>query len=233
MSRQCEGLTKNMTQCSRRTLKIAVSDDCDLENKCWQHLIIEDHLKVADAYHGNRPIGKGLYAMKNYHIGETVAEYTGKEVLNPNAPIHNDDHYMFQVQTPHQNLYCISAKDPVNSDVSRYINDAYGAAPANQRHGLHNVQITNDVVGCIGKHDNQGRQLRSVEVVAVQPIHAGEELLTDYGPNYWGVAGNQPVKIGAPKKVKAPKAKNNVFKMPKNAWVKVKAPKVKGPKVKV
>ncbi len=115
--------------------------------------------------------GKGLFTKVDIAKGTRIIEYKGKittwkEVLKAEASTNIFNRYLYYVNKNH----VIDAM-PYTKTFARYANDASGLSKIK---GLAN--------NCKYVKDN-GR----VFMEAIKDIEAGEEILIDYGKEYWAV----------------------------------------------
>ena len=106
--------------------------------------------------------GNGLFALKDYEPNDILCEYTGSRLTLLQTMRLKDKTYLMGGF----GLNChIDAKD--HPDVlARYINDARDEARQNAKF----VKL---------------KVAKKAQVVAIQPIKAGDEIYASYGPVYW------------------------------------------------
>ena len=184
-SKRCTGTKRDHHQCTRRTLWLNTSEDCDLEAKCWQHLEKENHLKVKQS---NIPgAGKGLFVTQDMPAGTVVDQYSGERIDCQDAhdPNYNDPYII----EDDQGNVCITARDPLKSSVSRYANDPWGPDQNQRRHPNQrirhpNVRPSGQIDGNCGNTGEDG-ELLAEDFVLTRNVHAGDELYFNYGNDYW------------------------------------------------
>lgn len=112
--------------------------------------------------------GLGLFLTRLVPTGTEIGEYTGQvltaEAMEAKYP-EGDAHYLFHVN----DNYMIDASDPDQSSVMRYVN--------------HSAAQPNVEPVILRKKKRPGGR---VFMYTLRPCEAGEELLFDYGPFYWG-----------------------------------------------
>jgi len=101
-------------------------------------------------------IGFGLKAMRSFEVSEELIEYQGKRLLNDET-YGMDNRYLFYLN----DTYCIDGSD--RSNLARYIN--HSCSP--------NAQA-------VVSYDET-----SITIEAIEPIEAGDEIVIDYGEEYF------------------------------------------------
>lgn len=120
--------------------------------------------------------GRGVFAEKDFAVGEAITYYDGYRI-SQRAKISKDDE-----------LYAIEDYD----DHFFIIGFHKFKKGQNNWHGYGVAQLCNDpLYPCItGKHANVGFSFLSDKrtcIRALEPIKKGDELLVDYGGNYWEI----------------------------------------------
>lgn len=100
--------------------------------------------------------GKGLYAKQNFEFGEYLLDYTGKKITTKLADTLTTK-YLFEIDSE----WTLDGED--ESNTARYINHSCNP----------NVEAEVD--------EEEGR----IMIHAARDIEAGEELLIDYGDEYF------------------------------------------------
>ena len=155
---RCKGRKSNNRQCSRST--------CKYPDKCWQHTIQKDKLKIAPSKIEDG--GQGLYTLQPIKKGETVTDYGGKIITQQEF---NNDPSEYAVQVT-KNLVLDGRS--TQSGLGRYAN-------ACQSEDVDR----GDCKGNNSKFAINPRQ-KSVKIKAVRNIKSGEEIYVAYGKKYWG-----------------------------------------------
>jgi len=156
-SMQCMGTTLRNERCKLRTAR---------GDMCWIHLQSDYGLRVKDSQYG-----LGLFATEDFAKGDEIAPYRGEVVshrkINQLCP--GDDLVVYGLQ--------ITAKEHVNAckttdGVARFANDPHGS----------DKEPNAEFPYVNKKRKNLPKKLM---LTAVKPIKKGEEVLVDYGEDYW------------------------------------------------
>jgi len=159
---RCIAINENSgKQCGRRTC---------MSQYCWQHLKIKKGLKIDDSKLPNA--GLGLFAVKKrkrsrdpvFEKNDKIDTYVGK-VLNDRQTKKSNSPYIAALKKNHN----IDARK-TNSCAARYINDARNT-PRNVPRSRYNTDWTNN--------------RKRIGVKAIRNISNNDELLLDYGSDYW------------------------------------------------
>lgn len=114
--------------------------------------------------------GQGAFAATRITKGSRVGEYSGQLLCQERYERLRNPAYVFEVRKKFEGRYYtfyIDAKDPRRSSELRYVNGA--RTPAQKR-----------------KINVEAYQYKEkIYYRATRTIRAGEELLIDYGDNYW------------------------------------------------
>ena len=120
----------------------------------------------------------GVLAARKFEANEPILPYSGKLLPNHEPP--EDSCYVYLL--PHDDLpgYSMRAPplciDPLKQEnEARFINDQW--APPGMEHACANVRA--EVVWDVDE------SIPHLIIMASRTIHAGEELLLDYGKGYW------------------------------------------------
>ena len=175
-SAKCRGRTEGGAVCTRNTLVT--------HPYCWQHEIKEENLRVKPSAISGA--GKGLFAQDKirpkpednskivFHKGDKIAAYGGeilnKAELDRRYPGDTMAQYVLQVN---KNKY-IDARN-TKAGVARYANDPRGSGKTA------NAKLKAAPAADKGKLE------------ASRNIHENEEILTSYGPEYWGGRGKKAI----------------------------------------
>lgn len=128
-------------------------------------VLLEDQLVVKKSTLPDA--GKGLFTKKLIPKGTKIVEYKGR--VTSWKDVKHDDHengYIFYVKRDH-----VINAEPYKKALARFANDA---------HGLKRVKgVTNNA-----EYKEFGLR---VFIVAKRDIQAGQEILVDYGKDYWKV----------------------------------------------
>lgn len=113
--------------------------------------------------------GKGVFAMTNILPFVVIGVYKGHFLSEEEAIRLKNQTYLLRI---HPGRYYIDAKDKSISNWTRYINDPYGPKRdkkwKKRRKHVKNVAFSPDGF-----------------IYTIRPIEKGEELLVDYGDDYW------------------------------------------------
>jgi hypothetical protein len=174
---RCTATTQAHRQCSRMTYKTGPN--------CWQHTNSIQHVEVKRSrlHHA----GLGLFATRPFHPGDDIATYTGEMLTNTQNNQRyghgQQGHGQYTIRSyvghpPHRSVFTDARN--TNSTVARYANDCRPADRAGPHPRCHG---NNAELSARAHHYNQ--RFRPAVLEATHNIHRGEEILTDYGPNYW------------------------------------------------
>lgn len=157
---RCVGFTRAKRRCTRNT--------CKYGPMCWQHTRNKYGVNVKKSRIDNG--GLGLFAHKDLAANRFIP-YKGKRISTARYDqMFPDDYTMeYAVDDSMANVTIDASK--TNSTVARYANDG-----RNRRRN--NAELANADVDGDGEDD--GVFLRTT-----RNIRAGEEILTDYGDDYW------------------------------------------------
>jgi hypothetical protein len=116
--------------------------------------------------------GLGAFAKVNIPKDFVLGNYEGEKVS-----IHSEGDYVLYMEGYNDNgkfiKMCIDAKDPALSSWARYINGEKDGIPKkNVKFFIRSFRRDGKLASCIG-------------VQATRDIVRGEELITNYGPDYW------------------------------------------------
>lgn len=113
---------------------------------------------------------QGAFAIQDIPKGVRIGEYRGRLLSMEQYESLEDKRYTFEVAKRFRGryyLFYVDAKDLAYSNVLRYVNGAYSQS----QRAMINVE----------SYQYAGKiWYRSIKV-----IKAGQELITDYGDNYW------------------------------------------------
>jgi uncharacterized protein len=115
--------------------------------------------------------GKGLFASRKFENGEKVIEYLGERITEREYKRRYPDgfaRYGLEVDGPRGNKIYIDAIKPEKSNEARYANDA------------HDTEFENNTIFVMS-----GKKRKRAYIVASRDIKPGEEILVDYGSDYW------------------------------------------------
>jgi SET domain-containing protein len=133
-------------------------------------LLKEDHFRVKESNIHNA--GRGLFATDNIAPNVVIGEYSGPII--PNDARDPDDHYQFEGTNPR---VTITSRDPMQSTVTRFINEA------NRRNG-NNVKFTNSRVQPCHRDNYAAFKVKTLKRIKATKENP-KELLIDYGGEYW------------------------------------------------
>ena len=111
--------------------------------------------------------GNGAFAKTIIPKGTRIGEYNGKLLSLLEYEALEDKSYVFEVAKKYQNRYYLFYIDAMRGDDLRYVNGAYGEDQSSQI----NVESY--------------QYAERIFFRATRTILPGEELLIDYGDNYW------------------------------------------------
>jgi hypothetical protein len=160
------------------------------------HLLKEDKLRVMPSSIPNA--GRGLFTVETIRPNDVVGEYAGPIVQNWNMPQHDDDDYMFTTTGNKVNpRVTITARNPLDSTVTRFINDG-------TRQRRNNVKFTNSRIIPCHRNNFAAIQMRALKRVRGTPDEP-KELFAAYGEGYWNdeQAKKEKKKGVAPKRKQA------------------------------
>ncbi len=158
VSRQCEGTTKQHSQCRRKT--VIGTPYCRTHCKTFKHVEVKTSL-IPNA-------GLGLFAFDKekdrndepvFRKGETVLSYDGQEISIDQLRARYQEYTGPYVLKKNRNTYI----DPAG--------DRSLASLANQGRST-------------GEHRNNARFTQSLKIQATRPIYHGDEILVSYGNQY-------------------------------------------------
>lgn len=151
-TQRCTATTSGGGHCRAKTAK---------GQYCWQHLKREEGLRIKSSTIPNAEFG--LFAAKDFDVGDKVAKYTGDRIARDN-------------NATGQYFLHITAGEAVdaartNCAAGRWVNDPLGSSSdANAKFCINARNRT----GCIR---------------AIKPIFKGEEIFVPYGADYWRFFG--------------------------------------------
>lgn len=121
--------------------------------------------------------GNGLFALRKFLRSERIIEYTGERITaREYARRYPTGFAMYGLELGGRPRIFIDAADPKLSNEARYANDA-------RKTGLQNNAYFG-TVGVARRGHVQKRRRRSY-LYAARDILPGEEILVDYGKDYW------------------------------------------------
>ncbi len=161
-------------QCQRRT--------CVTLPKCWQHTAIHDGLRVKPSH--IQGAGKGLFATREFDRGEKITDYKGDRLTRAQLEHRYPGNQLAQYAVRRTNDLYIDARD-TSAGVARYANHA-PQARTNAK-----LADTRPPGGPPG-----------VAIRAKRHIRPNQEVLVNYGRDYWDGRQNRP---GAPPAAKRTK----------------------------
>lgn len=185
---QCQARAANRARCKRHTCKYGF--------QCWQHTVKNKGLRIKKST--IKGAGEGLFAEKTFPAHSRVIQYTGEKLTNSqlNKRYPGDKQGEYTVKVNKQ--YSIDARNSAKSSVARYANDARGPpGSVTQKHK--NADLAHQR---IGKKKNTPRDRVYIEANN-RPISKGQEVLVDYGRDYWGAT--KPVRKTTKSKSKSAK----------------------------
>lgn len=141
-------------------------------DKCWQHAIIEDGLRVKQSTLPN--VGMGLFAMRDFSSGSIICEYIGEYIDTKELERrYGNDVGQYAIVVAND-----SRENPIYID-ARETNKGYGRF-------INHVSMSEANAEFVSYPKRSGEKYDRVMVEAVRTIKAGEEIFVDYGNEYWG-----------------------------------------------
>jgi len=133
---------------------------CKYAHSCWQHTKYRKGLYLAPSSLGDHA-GTGLFANKDFEAGETITKYGGK-LLDEKEYDQTESVYGIQVGNGK-----VRDASSTQSGLGRWVNDA-------RDRDINNATLVKD-------EDDTTK----IIVVAERNIEKGEEILADYGKQFW------------------------------------------------
>ena len=127
---------------------------------CWVHLkqLCSIRIKPVGA-----PInGKGIFAERDYKVGETVSVYSGDLIQEHRDEFDNGSHYVLQISA---RKHIDAAR--TNTAPARLANDPRGTGSRANCHFVANPRMT------------------TARLVTFRPVKKGEQFFVSYGAQYW------------------------------------------------
>jgi len=142
---------------------------------CWQHTQIKQGVSVETSTIKNA--GQGLYALKDFKEGQTIAPYKGevmtKKQLDARYP--GDTLAPYAVQIGNTRRYIDARK--TNSGVARYSNDARNPKKNNAKLDKNGKRVVIKATKPI--------KPTSMRIPGKSKRKKAKEVFTDYSGNYW------------------------------------------------
>lgn len=131
----------------------------------------EQSVRVAAVNYGDMPVDGcyGVFAICRIEPGTEIGRYVGIRL----TPDELEDRFPGTMLAPYairSGDMIIDSQDPRKSNFARFINGTHSSRPETGA----NVEYVYDTAR------------RDIFVVAKRPVDPGEELIADYGDDYWG-----------------------------------------------
>jgi transposase InsO family protein len=152
-TQRCAATTKKGEHCRQLTAR---------GQYCWSHLRSVEKLRIKKSLVPRA--GMGLFADRDYHVGEHIADYTGDRICN------NRDTGPYFLQLSGK---CAIDAARTNAGSGRWCNDPRGS------------DYRANAKFCANHRD------RTACIRADRPIRKGDEILVPYGADYWRYFGQQ------------------------------------------
>lgn len=164
---RCRGRRRDGRRCTRRT--------CVYAKYCWQHTAKKKGFKIAASTIPQA--GRGLIARKEIKAGTRInyrGERLSRAAIEQRYPGDTLGTYVYCYENPRNGrTECIDAKS-TQSGLGRWVNDPHGTRKRPNAIWVHPTDT----------HNWPGLML-------VKDLKPGEEVLVDYGPEYWNEGGGR------------------------------------------